>query len=218
LPRVIDWLPLPIIFGSYQFAGWVGRRLARPSVDRALLEWDQRLFGTNPGVWLVDFLPRVVLGLFEVFYFSYYILVLTAPLVLYLRQGRGALWHFWTTAAVGFWFCDLLFPWFPSTPPRLLDSIFLYGGPAQAVNWWVLNHFSIHGNVFPSSHVAAAVSFDLCHFRYNRRQGWLFGIWAAGLTVSTVSGGYHYGVDAAGGVAVGIAADLLGARIYQRLR
>jgi len=215
--RLLDWLPLPLIFLSYQAAGWAGRRLARPSADTWLLEWDRRLFGADPGVWLALNLPRPALDFLDLYYFSYYVLVLAAPLVALRRNGRGGLWRFWTTAATSFLICDLLFPWFPSTPPRLLFPEFAYGGGPQAVNLWILDRFSIGGNVFPSSHVAAAVSFALCHRRFDRRRGWWFLAWAAGIAASTVSGGYHYGVDAAGGILVGIAADWMAERIYRRM-
>lgn len=215
--RLLDWLPLPAIFLAYQLAGWVARLLARPSADRALFEWDRWLFGTDPGVWLAQNLPWAALTLFDLFYFSYYVLMPLAPWLLYVRQGRRALWHCWTTLGVAFLICDFLFPWFPSTPPRLLFPAFAYGGLPQTVNLWILDSFSIHGNVFPSSHVAAAATFAFCHLRYHRL-GWLFLAWAAGLGISTVSGGYHYGVDAVGGVVVAAAADAAGSKIFERLK
>jgi len=204
---VADWLPLPVLFGSYQLAGWIGRKMGRPPADALLLGWDRWLFGTDPGVWLVQHLPPAALGLLDLFYFSYYILVPLAPWLMYMRHGRRALWQFWVAGGTGYLLCYLLMPWFPSTPPRLLFPAFAYGGGPQAANLWILNRFSIHGNVFPSAHVAAAVSFALCHRRFNRKLGWFFLVWAAGITVSTVSGGYHYGVDAVGGVAAGALAE-----------
>jgi len=211
-----DWLPLPVIFATYQAAGWTSGLLGRPLCDQALLQWDRRLFGAAPGVWLTGHLPGAALPVFEAFYLSYYLFVPLAPLLLYARWGSAALWRLWTCVGLSFLICDLLFPWFPSTPPRLLGPEFSYGGPLQAFNLWILDRFSIHGNVFPSSHVAATTTLALCHLRYRRGLGFFFVLWALGVAISTVSGGYHYGVDAAGGLAVGVAAERLGGRLFRR--
>jgi len=203
------FLPLPLLFATYQLAGWIGRRMARPSADQLLLDWDRRLFGTDPGVWMAQHLPLPLLGFFDLFYFSYYILLLVGPAAMLARHGRPALRQLWITVSLAFLICYLLFPWFPSTPPRLLFPEFAYGGIPQTLNLWILNLFSVHGNVFPSAHVAAGFSFGTCHWRHDRRWGALFLLWGAGIAVSTVSGGYHFGVDAAGGALVGLAAGLV---------
>ena len=211
--RILDWLPLPVIFLSYHLAGLASRRLGRPLCDALLLAWDRRIFGALPGLWLNERLPRAALDLLEFFYFSYYILVPLAPWLLYARDGRRALWRLWVTVGLSYLICDLLFPWFPSTPPRLLEGQFSTAGAMQAINLWILDRFSIGGNVFPSSHVAAAVAFGFAHFGFNRRRGLWFLAWAAGIAAATVSGGYHYGVDVLGGVAVGCAASALALRL-----
>jgi len=202
------WLPLPVLFATYQWAGWFGRRTGRPPADAWLLAWDLRLFGTNPGIWLTQHLPAVVLALLDLSYFSYYLLLLVGPWVMVRRHGQEALVRMWWTVGLAFFLCYLLFPWFPSTSPRLLYAEFAYGGPAQALNLWVLDRFSVGANVFPSAHVAAGFSFAFVHLRLDRRWGALFLIWAVEIGVSTVSGGYHYAVDAVAGAAVGLAAGM----------
>jgi membrane-associated phospholipid phosphatase len=216
LTRLTPWLPLPVLFATYQLAGWIARWLGRPSANDLLLAWDRRIFGTDPGIWLVHHLPVTVLNGIDLFYFSYYVLLMIAPWLMARRQGRAGLRDLWTSAGVTYFLCYLLLPWFPSTPPRLLFPGFAYGGGVHALNLWLLNHFSIGANVFPSAHVAAATCFALCHLRYHRT-GWWFLAVAAGLAISTVSGGYHYGVDALAGAAVGVAGDRLGLRVYRRL-
>src|SRR5713226_9489922 len=56
--RLIDWLPLPAIFLAYHLGGWAAKRIARPLADRLLLDWDLRLFGAIPGIWLQHHWPR----------------------------------------------------------------------------------------------------------------------------------------------------------------
>ena len=214
MPRIIPWLPIGVIFLAYQAAGWVSRRLQRPLSDRLLQDWDLRLFGVMPGVWIEQHLPRPALHGLELFYFSYYIFIPLASWLLLARNGRPAFWRLWICGGLSYLICDLLFPWFPSTPPRRLWPDFVAGGAPQVMNLFVLDRFSVGGNVFPSSHVAATMSFALCHLRYGR---WWFLPWAVGIAVSTVSGGCHYGVDAVCGVAVGVAAEWAGPHIFRRL-
>ncbi|HZS52674.1 MAG TPA: phosphatase PAP2 family protein [Bryobacterales bacterium] len=213
--RLIDGAPLFGIAGAYWLGGWVARLVARPSADFLLREWDLRLFGAIPGLWMQQHLPRPALDGLELFYFSYYLFVPLAPLLIFVRHGRTGLWQLWISGGLAYAVCDLISPWFPSTPPRLLWSGFASGGWPQAMNLFVLNRFSIGANVFPSSHVAGTTAFALCHCRHG--SCW-FLPWALGIAASTVSGGYHYGVDAAAGIAAALAADWGGAEIFRRLR
>ena len=214
--RLTDCLPLAAIYGGYSLAGWVGRRLRGPLWDATLEGWDRRLFGVDPGIWLREALPRPALDLLECFYFSYYLLVVLGPWLMWARHGRRALWELWSAAGLAYLVCDLLFPWFPSTPPRVRWPEFAARGGARVWNRWILDRFSIGANVFPSSHAAAGAAFAVAHRRWDRRWGWLFACWGVGIAVSTVSGGYHYGVDAAGGLAVGWAAGRAGSWLHRR--
>jgi membrane-associated phospholipid phosphatase len=207
----VDWLPLAAIVGAYWLGGYVSRVLARPPTDDVLLAWELRLFSTIPGIWLQHHLNRPALTVLEFFYFSYYIFVPLAPLLLYARNGRRALWSLWISGGVSYLICDLISPWFPSTPPRLLWPDFAMGSGAQAMNQFVLRRFSIGANVFPSSHVAGTLAFALCHWHYGRR--W-FLPWALGIAMATVTGGYHYGVDAVAGLGAGLAGGLLGWALF----
>ncbi|MBI3665907.1 MAG: phosphatase PAP2 family protein [Acidobacteria bacterium] len=211
--RITEWLPLAAIIFAYEAAGWVSRRMARPLSDGFLQEWDLRLFSVMPGVWMQQRLPRPALDGLELFYFSYYIFVPLAPWLLLRRNGEKEFWRLWICAGLGYLVCDLLFPWFPSTPPRRLWPEFAAGGTPQVMNLLVLDRFSVGGNVFPSAHVAATLSMALSHGRSSR---WWFLPWALGIALSTVSGGYHYGVDAVCGMAVGAAAEWAGTHILRR--
>ncbi len=203
------WAPIPVLYAAYQLAGWIGGRLARPSADSLLLKLDRMLFSTNPGLWLTEHSPAPVLYLLDLFYLSYYVLLLAGPWLMLRLQGPSALRRLWIAVSLAFLICYVLFPWFPSTPPRTLFSEFAYGGGPQALNVWVLNRFSVGGNVFPSAHVAAGFSFAAVHLRYSRRLGVLFLVWALGIAISTVSGGHHYAIDAVAGAMVGLAASIL---------
>lgn len=211
--RVADWLPVAGIVLGYRAAGWISGRLDRPRADELLAGWDGAVFGGDPCAWLQQSLPGAALEGLELFYLSYYLLIPLAPALLWSRHGRQALWRLWVPLCLSYLVCDLLFPWFPSQPPRARWPGAFQGGPGRELNRMILDRFSVGGNVFPSSHAAAAVCLALSHLRYSRRLGLLFLVWAAGIGLSTVSGGYHYGVDAAAGVLVAVLAHAASAKM-----
>jgi membrane-associated phospholipid phosphatase len=196
---LIDWLPLPAILFAYQCSGWASRALGRPPADWLLLGWDLRIFRTVPGVWLQRHAPRLVLDGLELFYFSYYLFLPVAAGLLILRGSRRDVWRFWLAGGLSYLICDLISPWFPSTPPRLLWADFAAASLPRAMNLFILDRFSVGANVFPSSHVAGTLALALCGLGRGR---WWLALWAAGIAVSTIAGGYHYGVDALAGIAV----------------
>ncbi len=63
---------------------------------------------------------------------------------------------------------------------------------------------SSYGAAFPSSHVAAAVAATLAAARSSPRLGLLLAIPTLLLTIGVVYCQMHYGVDALGGLAVGV--------------
>ncbi|MEA2724261.1 MAG: hypothetical protein QOH59_2032, partial [Gemmatimonadales bacterium] len=82
-------------------------------------------------------------------------------------------------------------PWFTSNLPAQLTYEALAGG-------------SSYGAAFPSSHVAAAVAATLAAARSSGRLGLLLLIPTLLLTIGVVYCQMHYGVDALGGLAVGL--------------
>jgi membrane-associated phospholipid phosphatase len=65
---------------------------------------------------------------------------------------------------------------------------------------WVLEDGGSKGAAFPSSHVAVAVAISLVTWSHDRVIWWVTLPFVVGLTISTVYGRFHYGIDAATGV------------------
>jgi membrane-associated phospholipid phosphatase len=116
-----------------------------------------------------------------------------------------------------FW-CYLLFPLFPSTPPR---SFFHdLPGPAarplfRKTNFWILEQYGIQSSVFPSGHVAAVTATALTLRSYLPRAGLAFLTAAASIAAATVYGRYHYAADALAGATIGFAAFLSASYIHR---
>ena len=86
-------------------------------------------------------------------------------------------------------------------------------------NHWILGGYGIHTSVFPSAHVSGAVAAALAMRRLFADHAWLYrgvSVYAALVAVATVYGRYHYAVDAAAGVIVGIVAAAAGKALLSR--
>ncbi len=132
--------------------------------------------------------------------------------------------QFWTALLLAEFTCYLLFPFFPSDPPRLF-FYYLPGhdipGPSvqplfRHLNFWILGHYGIQSSVFPSGHVAAVTATALSVRRHWRRAGDCFVILAISISFATFICRYHYLADAVAGALIGVAAYLISRRVDRR--
>jgi membrane-associated phospholipid phosphatase len=107
--------------------------------------------------------------------------------------------------------CYATLPWLPSRPPRVLDAPAepAMPGALRALNLGLLAHGSVQANTIPSGHAAGAVAVALSVYSTSPAAGLVFLMAAAGITVATVLGRYHYAVDSILGVIVAIVFWLL---------
>lgn len=180
--------------------------------DAAVQAWEEALFGVQLSAatsrWLSS---RLLSELFHLGYLSYYLLVPGSAVVAYLAGGEEDLGRFAVATAAAFFFCYLWFAAFPVVGPRYLFAP-PEGPPASATLYGatraLLEAGSSKGTAFPSSHVAATIAGWLV--TRHRARAWFLATapLVLLLTLGTVYGGYHYGVDALAGVAVGVGAYL----------
>jgi membrane-associated phospholipid phosphatase len=81
----------------------------------------------------------------------------------------------------------------------------------------ILESGSSKGTAFPSSHVAATLSAWFATGRESKRVFWIMAPFAVSLTLGTVFGRFHYGIDATVGLVVAIAAYLATPWLMRRL-
>jgi membrane-associated phospholipid phosphatase len=211
-----DWLPLGMILLAYREMGW----FALP--HRALLEsrwvvWDRFVLDHGARA-LIEFLGPIVPSALEIVYALVYALPPFALAVLYLYGRRDMADRFLTVVLLSVLFCYAQFPFWPSEPPRVVFAgldLPSYSTIFRRFNLWTLGNYGIHTSVFPSAHVAAALStafgFRLAMPEGKRLYRFLFLI-AALIAVATVYGRYHYLADATfGAVMASIAPFLLSA-------
>lgn len=190
--------------------------------DAAVQAWEQVLFGTQLSIVMSGWIEALWFSeLLHIGYVSYYLVVPVALIGgLYLGGDEG-LERVAFTTALAFFVCYLCFAVFPVAGPRYEFAQIV--GPQKDGRVFALVHSilesgSSKGTAFPSSHVAATVSAWLAAGLVDRRLGWILAPFAVSLTIGTVYGRFHYGIDAAVGLAVALLAVWWTPRLMAQLR
>ncbi len=177
--------------------------------DPWVLGLENRLFGGYPTLWLQRMASPWLTEVMSLFYMSYYFLIPVLGLGLYFRGELERLNDFLLTTSMTFFFCFLHYLAMPVAGPIFLPEtlpfslVSLHGGQLTSFEQWLFFKGAIQGGAFPSSHVAVAFVVLFFAVQYGRFP-YIFALTVAGLAVSTVYNGYHYGVDVIYGIGVGL--------------
>jgi len=219
-----DWLPLIIVSFLYAELPWLmtayrgGQAVVYHDAWVQAAEW--KIFRTQPSHTLAGALPfswlseGVHLG-----YVSYYGIIYGPPLVLYLRRHREAFAMSAGALMLAFTSCFLVFAFFPVEGPRYAwaPPPGIPEGVVRRATLWVLREGSSRGAAFPSSHAAVSVAQTVSLWLAGeRRIAVVVGTFTVLLVVGAVYGGFHYAVDMAVGVVVGIACGVTGVALGRR--
>jgi len=204
-----DWLPLVLGPFLYIELRWLIAGFGRPHMDATVIGWERVIFPGDPSHTLAVRFPSLAASeLLHACYLSYYALVLVPPALLYFRGRRNEFSASTMALSLVYLTCFACFLLFPVDGPRfLVGPAEAPAGPIRAAVLHLLQQGSSRGTAFPSSHVAASVVAAVSALQHQRQVGYLVTALAAGLTVSTVYGGFHYGVDAIAGLLVGLLAS-----------
>ena len=201
-----EWLPAVYLLQGYWLCGVFYRR-PMPGIERRLLAFDNWLFGPGAPGRLVARTPRIVCSCFELAYLLAYPLV-PAGFAAFLALGQhDRADAFWTAALIASFGCYGMLPWIQTRPPRALPM----GAPLcvphpilRRLNGAVLRRLSVQVNTLPSGHAATSVAVGLAVWSVSAPAGAALLCVAAGITIGTVLGRYHYAVDSLSGVLVGV--------------
>jgi len=190
--------------------------------DAAVQAWEQAMFGAQLSIVMSSWYDALWFSeLVHFGYVSYYLVVPVALIGGLYLGGEDGLERVAFTTALAFFICYLCFAVFPVAGPRYeFDQIVgpQTGGRMFALVHSILESGSSKGTAFPSSHVAATVSAWLSAGLVDRRLGWILAPLAVSLTIGTVYGRFHYGIDAAVGLGVALLAVWWTPRLIARLR
>lgn len=193
------WMPALLVP-----SGNVGRVLSDPpssGFEAWLVRTDERcrrLIAPPPG-WAVQLL--------ELAYLFCYLLVPVAFVLVWTTGTTADADRFWSAVLLAGLACYGSLPWLVSRPPRWRDTT-----PASGIrrfNVYVLGHVSHGLNTFPSGHVAVSIAAALEVLSVSRPAGVALMVTAGAIAAGAVAGRYHYAVDVALGLTIGIAASML---------
>jgi mono/diheme cytochrome c family protein len=149
----------------------------------------------------------------ELAYLCCYPVVPATFLTVYLNGSIADVDRFWTSVLAAGFVCYISLPWLVSRPPRLLEGVVVNAARVRRLNLHVLDRLSHGWNTFPSGHVAVAFAAALSLMPSAPRVGMGFLGLAAGILIGSVTGRYHYTIDALTGAIVGVTIPLMLTRL-----
>lgn len=207
LAVIRDWLPLGMILLAYREMGWFALPHHLHSLEAHWVVWD-RLVLAHGGRALIESLGPVLPSVLEISYALVYALPPFALAILYLSDRRQAVNQFLTVVLLSVLMCYAQFPFWPSEPPRAVFAgldLPSYDTVFRQFNFWMLGNYGIHTSVFPSAHVAGALStafgLRLAMPEGKRIYRSFFAI-SVLIAIATVYGRYHYLADATYGAVI----------------
>jgi membrane-associated phospholipid phosphatase len=126
---------------------------------------------------------------------------------LHVTGAGGADGRYWTAVLASGLVSYGMLPWLPSRTPRTLETVPRgHAGAIRLVNLALLARFSTGMNTVPSGHAATstAAAVVIASHVASPLLALAFVALAAAIAVGTVTGRYHFAVDSAAGVALGL--------------
>jgi hypothetical protein len=197
-PRL--WLPFLYIPIGY----WIPVPLVPTRRGGAFEAWLVRTDAALRGA--VDTMPRWLAYSVEIGYLFCFPLIPISFAIVWTAGSQAQVVRFWTAVLAAAYVCYVTLPWLVSRPPRLIaaDTAPAAATAVRRANVFVLGRVSHHLNTFPSGHVAVSVAAAIAAGRVMPIAGVVLGVIAAGVALGSVTGRYHFIVDALLGIALGI--------------
>jgi membrane-associated phospholipid phosphatase len=201
--------PLIWLLGFWTELGYLLPLLHPVMRDAAITGLDLAVFGRH---WSSDWMERMPeRWVSEGMYFAYFIylpLVFLPPLFFGIAGRTDAMRDITARLLLTYVGCYLVYLLFPVEGPRHLDLVVpptVASGFFRGLSEAARSSGDSIGTAFPSSHAAGAVTIALACRRWCPRWlGWLLGLEAVGVVLSTVYTQNHYAIDAVAGTALAL--------------
>jgi membrane-associated phospholipid phosphatase len=214
------WYPVPTIFLVFKEVYVIIQTIGRKDVDSWFIGFDHAMFGVNPTEWIGRFASPFLTEILQIAYVSYYLILLTVGIELYLKREQEKFSFVVFAIVYGFFLSYLGYIAFPAVGPRFtLHSFgslnqelpgmlftnalrdFLNAGESIGSN--AVNALAVaQRDAFPSGHTEMTLIALYFAGKYRLRSRYV--LYAAGtlLIISTVYLRYHYVVDLLAGAAL----------------
>lgn len=216
-----DWYPVAMPILTFEEVARLSFLFANHWQDLHILEFEQRIFGVHPTVWIQQFASPFLTEVLQVGYFSYFVLLMIVAGVLYRRADRQPFYAVMAASVLSYLLCYVFFLAFPTEGPaytlREWHTVELDGWFFHWAVGLIQSQAGVHGNAFPSAHVAGAVAALLYGWRYAPRLGaWLTPLVIL-LCLGAVYDRYHYVSDVVAGIPIGAITALILFQVEARL-
>jgi membrane-associated phospholipid phosphatase len=186
--------------------------------DWLFISIDRWIFGVNPTQWMMQFANPVLTEIFQIAYFSYYILFILLGVELYSRYTIEEFDHGAFLVVYGFYLSYLGYFLLPAIGPRFtlhdfyainkeLPGLFFtswmrdFINAGESISFRMANAAEfVQRDVFPSGHTQLTLIVVYVGHWYKFKTRWIMTVLAGLLIVGTVYLRYHYVVDLLGGV------------------
>ncbi len=203
-----NWYPLGMFIVGFEEVSRLSVLFVDQWKDRYLLHVEASVFAVPPTVWLGQFGSPLVTEVMEIGYFSYFVLLIIVGGVLYVGEDYWSFRQVMDATVLGYMMCYLVFILFPTEGPAYTLAAQHHlpipgGGPFHWAITLIQNHAGVHGNAFPSAHVAGGVVSLIFAWRYTSKLGLALTPLVVLLCLGAVYDRYHYVSDVVVGVAFG---------------
>jgi membrane-associated phospholipid phosphatase len=212
-----NWYPAPIIFIVFKEVYVVMQSLGLKDWDGLLIACDRYIFHADPTIWLMKFSSPPVTELLQLAYVSYYILMMTLGVELYLRKEYQKFSFTIFTITFGFLLSYIGYMFFPAVGPRFtlhafdglnteLPGVFLtnylrdFINSGESIPQHIANPIAFaQRDAFPSGHTQMTLIVIYLAHKFRISSRWWLYIFGTLLIISTVYLRYHYVTDLLGG-------------------
>jgi membrane-associated phospholipid phosphatase len=206
LQVVHDFYPMALFMALFSEFTHLATALFPHWLEPLLINFDKWAFGGSPQQWTARHASPFVIELLAFSYWSYYLVIPGTLFLVYKKNYPHELTAATTRLCLTMYACYVMFMLSPARGPHHA----LAGNGALMIEGGFFTNFvhtiqkigSVRGAAFPSSHVAVAWAMFFVLQRHSRKIAWLAGPLIAALTVSVITMGYHFSLDALGGVVV----------------
>lgn len=219
LSHARDWFAIPMMLLSYREMGWFATPHADTHLEESWVVIDRIVLNHWGGRALIESLGPVIPFVLELSYLLVYTIGTFCLIVVYAKQRREQLEALMFPLLLGTFASYMLFPFFPSEPPRTVwpaEDLPSYRPVLRQFTYWLLGNWGIHTSVFPSAHVSSAFAAAFGMLRLTGDLPWLrrgLFVLATLIAIATVYGRYHFLVDAVAGFAIAVLAWRMGIRV-----
>lgn len=217
-PFLHAWYPLVMPLLTFHEIARLNLLIVGAWQDHHVLAFEAAIFAQPPTVWLGRFASPLVTEVLQAGYLSYYVMLPIVGGVLYARAEKKPFYDLMAATVLAYMTCYVVFIAFPTEGPahtlRHLHDEPLPGGVLHAlVN--LVQQAGVHGNAFPSAHVAGAVVAVVFAWRHVPVLAWPSTLLVMLMAIAAVYDRYHYASDVVAGALVAVLALVVVSAVAQ---